>query len=83
MDRATFIESCGVADLITTYYGGRNWKCAEAFSCSTNPHLNAKDCTQLWETIKTDLLHGQKLQGTLATDDVYQALHHHHITDKF
>lgn len=55
-DRAqvtTFFESCCVADLITTCYGGRNRKVSEAF-VTTGRTLNE---------LEKELLDGQKLQG--------------------
>ena len=53
----TFLESCGLADLVTTCFGGRNRKCAEAFAAAGK--------SKSLETIEAELLGGQKLQGTL------------------
>ncbi|CED82647.1 glycerol-3-phosphate dehydrogenase (nad) [Phaffia rhodozyma] len=57
-------HSAGVADLITTSFGGRNRKCAEAFvkSGKTFPEL------------EEELLDGQKLQGTITSEEIYQFL---------
>jgi len=62
----TYWESCGMADLITTCYGGRNRKCAEAF-------VNGKG-RQTFGDIEEELLGGQKLQGTLTSDEVQELL---------
>ena len=62
----TFLESCGVADLITTCYGGRNRKCAEAFAASGK--------TKSLDDIEAELLGGQKLQGTLTAKEVNHIL---------
>ena len=48
----TFMESCGLADLVTTCFGGRNRKCAEAFAKGEGT----------WDEIEKALLNGQKLQ---------------------
>ncbi|WVQ85391.1 glycerol-3-phosphate dehydrogenase (NAD(+)) [Cryptococcus sp. DSM 104549] len=53
-------ESAGVADLITTCYGGRNRKCAEEFVRSG----------QSFDYIEKKLLNGQKLQGTATAEEV-------------
>jgi len=50
---ATFFESCGVADLITTCYGGRNRKVSEAFAKTGKPLAE----------LEAEMLNGQKLQG--------------------
>jgi len=56
----TFLESCGLADLVTTCFGGRNRKCAEAFAKGEGT----------WEDIEAAKLNGQKLQGTITSKDV-------------
>jgi glycerol-3-phosphate dehydrogenase (NAD+) len=73
VERGTFIESCGIADLITTCYGGRNKRCAEEFAKLQLIEHKA-NCDELWLDIEHKLLNGQKLQGTLAVKEVYALL---------
>jgi len=71
---ATFLESCGVADLITTCFGGRNRKCAEAF-------VRARGMKS-WDDIERDLLGGQKLQGTLTAKEIWPVIQKHNLQEK-
>ena len=71
MQRETFFESCGMADLITTCFGGRNRKCAEAFAAARLP---ASPSVKSWDEIEAEMLGGQKLQGTLTAKEVHQVL---------
>lgn len=57
---STFLESCGVADLVTTCYGGRNRKVSEAF-VKTNKSI---------EELEKEMLNGQKLQGPQTASEV-------------
>eukprot|EP00288_Rhodomonas_lens_P013836 CAMPEP_0177710606 /NCGR_PEP_ID=MMETSP0484_2-20121128/11424_1 /TAXON_ID=354590 /ORGANISM="Rhodomonas lens, Strain RHODO" /LENGTH=461 /DNA_ID=CAMNT_0019222297 /DNA_START=45 /DNA_END=1430 /DNA_ORIENTATION=- len=63
---STFFESCGIADLVVTCYGGRNRQCAEAFVKA--------DGAKTFEDIEKELLNGQKLQGTLTALEVFRIL---------
>merc|ERR1711972_521022 len=71
---ATFLESCGVADLITTCFGGRNRKCAEAF-------VRAKG-QKTWEEIEQELLGGQKIQGIPTTQKIWPVMQQHNLCEK-
>jgi glycerol-3-phosphate dehydrogenase (NAD+) len=79
---STFTESCGMADLITTCYGGRNRRCAEEFAkrISCNP---SQDCLELWSSIEHELLNGQKLQGTHTAKDMFAAIESEGRLDDF
>jgi glycerol-3-phosphate dehydrogenase (NAD+) len=69
----TFFESCGVADLITTCFGGRNRKVAEARV------LTGKS----FEVLEVDLLNGQKLQGAGTAKEVHQILLDRHLVNEY
>lgn len=69
---STFFESCGVADLITTCYGGRNRKVSEAFVTS------GKSIKQL----EDEMLNGQKLQGPITAEEVNFMLKNKGMEDK-
>lgn len=70
---STFWESCGFADLLTTCYGGRNRKVAEAFV------KTGKSIDQLEE----EMLNGQKLQGPPAAREVFRVLKNKNLLNDF
>ncbi|KAJ3373521.1 Glycerol-3-phosphate dehydrogenase [Kappamyces sp. JEL0680] len=73
VEESTFFESCGVADLITTCYGGRNRKVAEARV------LTGKS----FEQLEVELLNGQKLQGAGTAKEVHQILADKHLIHEY
>ncbi|XP_037363216.1 glycerol-3-phosphate dehydrogenase 1-like protein [Talpa occidentalis] len=70
---ATFLESCGVGDLITSCYRGRNHRVAEAF---------AKTGMTI-EELEQEMLNGQRLQGPLTSAQVYHILQQKGLLDQF
>ena len=82
------MQSCGVADLITTCYGGRNRKCAEEFTKRRLQNdwmavVDPESCEKLWAKIEQELLNGQKLQGTHCCKEVHDTLESQNKLDSF
>lgn len=74
IDQRTFTEeSCGVADLITSCSGGRNFRSAK----------HSVERNQPIEEIEKTELNGQKLQGTLTAIDVNKFLKKQGLEDQF
>lgn len=70
---STFLESCGVADLITTCYGGRNRKIGFALATTDKSVVD----------LETELLGGQSAQGVLTAADVFEMLHDRGLEAEF
>jgi len=73
VNEATFFESCGIADLITTCYGGRNRKVAEEFARTGKS----------FEELEKEMLNGQKLQGPHTAYQAYGVLKEKGVEHKF
>lgn len=57
-------HSAGLADLITTSFGGRNRKVAQAFV----------ETGKSFDELEVELLNGQKLQGTITSQEIHEFL---------
>uniref|UniRef100_C5H3W0 Glycerol-3-phosphate dehydrogenase [NAD(+)] n=1 Tax=Dunaliella viridis TaxID=140095 RepID=C5H3W0_9CHLO len=66
----TFFESCGVADVIASSYGGRNRRVSEAW-CKRRM---SGDTQITFDDLEREMLNGQKLQGVLTSDEVQEIL---------
>jgi len=73
-DIKIYLESCGVADLITTCFGGRNRKVSEAFI--QHPEKSMGD-------LEKELLGGQQLQGPGTAEEINVILKNRKMEDKF
>jgi len=71
----TFFESCGIADVVTTCYGGRNRKVCEAFVKAAGKKTMGD--------IEKDLLNGQSAQGPLTAEEVFEMTKASNMQDKF
>jgi glycerol-3-phosphate dehydrogenase (NAD+) len=68
-DYTIMMESCGVADVIATSFGGRNRRCSEEY---VRRKLSGNEFT--WKDIERDMLNGQKLQGLGTLDELVECI---------
>lgn len=68
-----YFESCGVADVIVTCYGGRNRKVGMEFG-RTGKAL---------DELEAELLHGQKAVGISTCKETYEILKKKGVTDQY
>ena len=71
-----FMENCGIGDIITSCFGGRNRLCAEEF-VKCNEEINKM------KIIEKKLLNGQKLQGPETCLKVHKILENNCIKEYF
>ncbi|XP_040565466.1 glycerol-3-phosphate dehydrogenase [NAD(+)], cytoplasmic [Lepeophtheirus salmonis] len=72
---STYLESCGVADIMTTAYGGRNRALSEEFA-KQYPNNSFED-------LEKEMLNGQKLQGPLTAKEVANVIKTKKLEKKF
>lgn len=77
----TLFQSCGVADVVATCYGGRNRLCSAEFTRRYLVHYEKRGeegseeaMMMLWDEIEKDILNGQKLEGVNACKEAVALL---------
>lgn len=68
---STFLENCGMADLITTCFGGRNRRCGEAF---VKDQAEYATLSEKWKEIEKVQLNGQKIAGLPTTKEAHEII---------
>mmetsp|Transcript_3719 Transcript_3719/g.14125 ORF Transcript_3719/g.14125 Transcript_3719/m.14125 type:complete len:416 (+) Transcript_3719:5353-6600(+) len=66
-----YFMSCGLADVIATCFGGRNYKVSKAW---TQQFKEKKEDKKSWQQLETEMLAGQKLQGTITVEEIMGVL---------
>lgn len=74
VNTAIFFESCGIADLVTTCFGGRNRLCGEAF---------VKNPNKSFLEIEKEVLNGQKLEGLATLNEIMELIEENNKVEEF